>query len=174
MIKIANILKEDFKWNWTSTRTDRLPNSTQSKPESPVKNSSDKNNNLQIGDILQNRLQNTKNHVLYSAKSYFENYDYYKKKYEENGKNYDLQSFRNDLIRSIKNNIQEYFFDKLKRKYNISLPNSEQYFQQITPAVDKIISKLPNNSTSEQVADQYRHFRFEINRMFERYEELGG
>lgn len=172
--KIAGLLRmnESYDWTWTSTRTDQPRNSAQSKPESPVKKFSDRNNNLRISDILQNRLQNTKNHVLYFAKSYFEDYDFDKKNYEKSGKNHDLQSLKKSLINSIETNIQEYFFDKLQRKYNISPSNPEQYFQEIPSMVDKITSGLPNDPTPEQVAKLWPEFRGMLNQMFKQYEKL--
>ena len=169
---IEDNLEEDFKW--TSTRTDTYDKPKEPKPQIPSNKSPQANTSFWQDYRVKNRLGNTRNQVIQAARSLFRNYDYYKKNYEKKGEAYNLEVLKKDLVRSIENNIQEYFFDKLKRKHNITIPNREQYFQGIPAMVEELLNKLPNDPTEEQLWYLWlTEFSFRLKEMFKQYEKLG-
>jgi hypothetical protein len=179
MIKISNILNEIIKeepevFRWTSTRTDTYDKPKETNPEITLKKSPQANTSFWQDYRIKNRLGNTKKQVVSAAVNFFRSYNYYKKQYEKKGESYDLDALKKDIIQSIENNIQHYFFDKLERKYNITIPNREKYFQGIPAMVEEILNKLPNNPTEEQLWHLWlTEFSFRLKEMFKQYEKLG-
>lgn len=167
--RILNGIDEDYKW--TSTRTDQYPTSTQNRPKEPVTKVSGNDSSLWDDDIVKNRFERMKSRVYYDAKSKFLEYDKMKGYYTKPGEKYDLQAFKKILLHSIESNITQYFFDQLKKKYNITF--SKQYFQEVPSLVDKITSKLPNDPSSEQVSRLWPEFKSMLHQMFKSNENLG-
>jgi hypothetical protein len=173
MIKLINILTELAKqknenYTWTSTRTDQLPNSSQNKPEAPVNRYPTTDRELWKSDVVKNRFERMKKRLYYDVKNSI--LDFIKYKHLSPPENFNKSNLKRYILNTIQYDINEYFFNKLKKKHNITF--SEKYFQEVPSIVDTIINKVSDNITQEEINKLWPEFRSKLRQMFNRYEYL--